>query len=262
MAVSRVTALRASKATERVRALHVTPIRCHVSAEVTRRGALRAAAAAAVLAVATPRSALAGDNVVSFEPVQNERWVAVPLSTKIPGGWAPRPGQRAKQSKFMLYTDTYGPNYRYTTSLPKYVDGDGAVAAKEIQVQVQSRGGQESITDLGPIAGIDAAKAFGIEAEDIALAEQVSAAKRMDSGKQTYYQWELALPSGSRVLISACVSGGGLYVFSAEATADQWAKNEAALRGARDAFTVPVVAESTTDISNRIYNNASDGGFK
>jgi len=25
---------------------------------------------------------------------------------------------------------------------------------------------------------------------------------------------------------------------------------------------VPVVAESTTDISNRIYNNASDGGFK
>ena len=157
LAVSRVTALRASKATERVRALHVTPIRCHVGApstdgatEVTRRGALRAAAAAAVLAVATPRSALAGDNVVSFEPVQNERWVAVPLSTKIPGGWAPRPGQRAKQSKFMLYTDTYGPNYRYTTSLPKYVDGDGAVAAKEIQVQVQSRGGQESITDLGP----------------------------------------------------------------------------------------------------------------
>lgn len=269
-AVSRATALRASKPTERkVRALHVTPIRCHVgtqssdgAAEVTRRGALRAAAAAAVLAVATPRSALAGDNVVSFEPVQNERWVAVPVSTKIPGGWAPRPGQRAKQSKFMLYTDTYGPNYRYTTSLPKYVDGDGAVAAKEIQVQVQSRGGQESITDLGPIAGIDAAKAFGIEAEDIALAEQVSAAKRVDSGKQTYYQWELALPSGSRVLISACVSGGGLYVFSAEATADQWAKNEAALRGARDAFTVPVVAESTTDISNRIYNNASDGGFK
>ena len=269
-AVSRATALRASKPTERkARAIHVTPIRCHVgtqstdgAAEVTRRGALRAAAAAAVLAVATPRSALAGDNVVSFEPVQNERWVAVPVSTKIPGGWAPRPGQRAKQSKFMLYTDTYGPNYRYTTSLPKYVDGDGAVAAKEIQVQVQSRGGQESITDLGPIAGIDAAKAFGIEAEDIALAEQVSAAKRVDSGKQTYYQWELALPSGSRVLISACVSGGGLYVFSAEATADQWAKNEAALRGARDAFTVPVVAESTTDISNRIYNIASDGGFK
>ena len=262
--VSRAAALRASKTTERrVRACHVT--RCQASdgaADVSRREALRAAAAAAVLTLATPRSAFAGDNIVAFDPVQNERWVAVPASTKIPGDWTSRPGQRTKQGKFMLYTDTYGPNYRYTTSLPKYVDADGAVAANTIQVQVQSRGGQESITDLGPIAGIDAAKAFGIEAEDIALAEQVSAAKRVDAGKQAYYQWELALPSGSRVLIGACVSGGGLYVFSAEATADQWAKNEAALRGARDAFTVPVVAESTTDISNRIYNNASDGGFK
>ena len=264
-AVSRAAALRASKTTERrVRACHVT--RCKASdgaADVSRREALRAAAAAAaVLTLTTPRSAFAGDNIVAFDPVQNERWVAVPASTKIPGDWTSRPGQRTKQGKFMLYTDTYGPNYRYTTSLPKYVDADGAVAANTIQVQVQSRGGQESITDLGPIAGIDAAKAFGIEAEDIALAEQVSAAKRVDAGKQAYYQWELALPSGNRVLIGACVSGGGLYVFSAEATADQWAKNEAALRGARDAFTVPVVAESTTDISNRIYNNASDGGFK
>ena len=37
---------------------------------------------------------------------------------------------------------------------------------------------------------------------------------------------------------------------------------EAELRAARDAFEVRVAAESTTDISNRIYNNASDGGFK
>ena len=161
----------------------------------------------------------------------------------------------------MLYTDTYGPNYRYTTALPRYVDADGAVAAQVIQVAVQSRGGQESIADLGPIAGIDAAKAFGIEAEDIALAEVVTASKRTDAGKQTYYQWELLCPTGNRVLISACISGGGLYVFSAEANADQW-KHADALRGAATAFAVPVVSESTTDISNRIYNNASEGGFK
>ena len=180
-AVSRAAALRASKTTERrVRACHVT--RCKASdgaADVSRREALRAAAAAAVLTLTTPRSAFAGDNIVAFDPVQNERWVAVPASTKIPGDWTSRPGQRTKQGKFMLYTDTYGPNYRYTTSLPKYVDADGAVAANTIQVQVQSRGGQESIVDLGPIAGIDAAKAFGIEAEDIALAEQVSAADEL-----------------------------------------------------------------------------------
>jgi hypothetical protein len=41
----------------------------------------------------------------------------------------------------MLYTDTYGPNYRYTTALPKYVDADGAVAAVAVAVLVQSRGG-------------------------------------------------------------------------------------------------------------------------
>ena len=63
-------------------------------------------------------------------------------------------------------------------------------------------------------------------------------------------------------MVSACISGGGLYVFSAEANAAQWGKHADALRGAASAFAVPVVSESTTDISNRIYNNASEGGFK
>ena len=231
----------------------------------SRREALAAAFSAAAAASLTLRplpAFAAAVAPVAFDPVQNERWTAVPISTALPSDWNPRPGQRAKQSKFMLYTDTYGPNYRYTTALPRYVDADGAVAAQVIQVAVQSRGGQESIADLGPIAGIDAAKAFGIEAEDIALAEVVTASKRTDAGKQTYYQWELLCPTGNRVLISACISGGGLYVFSAEANADQWGKHADALRGAATAFAVPVVSESTTDISNRIYNNASEGGFK
>ena len=231
----------------------------------SRREALAAAFSAAAAASLTlrPLPAFAASVApVAFDPVQTERWTAVPISTALPSDWNPRPGQRAKQSKFMLYTDTYGPNYRYTTALPRYVDADGAVAAQVIQVAVQSRGGQESIADLGPIAGIDAAKAFGIEAEDIALAEVVTASKRTDAGKQTYYQWELLCPTGNRVLISACISGGGLYVFSAEANADQWGKHADALRGAATAFAVPVVSESTTDISNRIYNNASEGGFK
>jgi len=213
-----------------------------------------------------PPSALAappsGAVPVTFDAVPNERWVALPATIAVPSDWSARPGQRAKQSKFMLYTDTYGPNYRYTTALPRFVDADGAVAANALQLAVQSRGGQESVADLGPIANIDAAKAFGIEAEDIQLAETVKAATRTDAGKQLYYQWDLALPTGNVVLIAACVSGGGLYVFSAEATAAQWGRHEAELRAARDAFEVRVAAESTTDISNRIYNNASDGGFK
>lgn len=134
--------------------------------------------------------------------------------------------------------------------------------SSEVALLVQSRGGQESISDLGPQSGIDAPKAFGIEAEDIALAEQVSATQRKDSGKQTYYQWELLLPTGSHVLIGACISGGGLYVLSVEASADQWSRNGDALKGVLTSWTVPVARESTNDISDRIYNNASAGGFQ
>tara|TARA_B100000767_G_C19509624_1_gene427797 strand:+ start:32 stop:538 length:507 start_codon:yes stop_codon:yes gene_type:complete len=167
-----------------------------------------------------------------------------------------------KVGKFMMYTDTYGPNYRFTTSLPKYVDGNGAVAANAINLAVQSRGGQDTISDLGPIGNIDAAKAFGLEVEDIALSEVVTSNRRTDSDKQAYYEWELLCPTGTHVLLSACISGGGLYVFSVEATETQWRKNADVLKSALKNFAVPVVAESTLDISDRIYNNANDGGFK
>jgi len=199
---------------------------------------------------------------VRFEPIPNERWSAVEITTHVPSSWQTRPGQRTKQSKFMMYTDSYGPNYRYTTSLAKFVDTDGVVTANMISLQVQSRGGQDSITDLGPIANIDAAKAFGIDTEDIALAEVVSSNKRNDAKKQSYYEWELLCPTGTRVLISACISGGGLYVLSVEATVAQWEKNADALRNTVENFAVPVVAESTLDVSNRIYNSASDAGFQ
>lgn len=233
----------------------------------TRRDTLRLAAVAAAAALAplapvlvTP--ALAADTVATpFDGVPNERWVNIPVETRLPASWAPRPGQRMKQSKFMLYTDTYGPNYRYTTALPRYVDADGAVVANSIAVLVQSRGGQDAITDLGPQSGIDAPKAFGIETDDIALAEQVSASKRTDGGKQTYYQWELLCPGGSHVLISACISGGGLYVLSVEASGEQWSRQSTALKEVLTNFRVPVTSEATTDISDRIYNNASSGGF-
>ena len=234
------------------------------AAHLSRRAAL-GVSLSALSALASPSLPLAladASATATFGAVPNERWSAIDATTSVPSSWTTRPGQRVKQSKFMLYTDTYGPNYRYTTALPKFVDGDGAVAANAIQLAVQSRGGQDSIADLGPIGGIDAAKAFGIEAEDVALAETVTSSKRVDGSKQAYYEWELLCPTGSHILISACISGGGLYVFSAEATETQWRKNADALRAAQKSFAVPVVAESTLDISDRIYNNANDGGFK
>ena len=234
------------------------------AAQLSRRAAL-GVSLSALSALASPWLPLAladASATATFDAIPNERWSAIDATTSVPSSWTTRPGQRVRQSKFMLYTDTYGPNYRYTTALPKYVDGDGAVAANSIQLAVQSRGGQDSIADLGPIGGIDAAKAFGIEAEDVALAETVTSSKRVDGKKQAYYEWELVCPTGSHILISACISGGGLYVFSAEATETQWRKNADALRAAQQSFAVPVVAESTRDISDRIYNNANEGGFK
>lgn len=234
------------------------------AAHLSRRAALGVSLSAlsALVSPSVPLALADASATATFDAIPNERWSAIDATTSVPSSWTTRPGQRVRQSKFMLYTDTYGPNYRYTTALPKYVDGDGAVAANSIQLAVQSRGGQDSIADLGPIGGIDAAKAFGIEAEDVALAETVTSSKRVDGKKQAYYEWELVCPTGSHILISACISGGGLYVFSAEATETQWRKNADALRAAQQSFAVPVVAESTRDISDRIYNNANEGGFK
>ena len=101
----------------------------------TRRDVLRLALALGVSSRAPVHAARAGDAVtsVAFDGVANERWVDVPVETSVPASWSSRPGQRTKQSKFMLYTDTYGPNYRYTTTLPRYVDGDGAVAANSVR---------------------------------------------------------------------------------------------------------------------------------
>jgi hypothetical protein len=234
-----------------------------VNPTLSRRAALGVSLSLSMLGAPFIPAALADSSAsVTFDAVPNERWKAVDATTAVPSSWTARPGQRMKQSKFMLYTDTYGPNYRYTTALPKYVDAEGGVAANAIQLAVQSRGGQDSIADLGPIGNIDAAKAFGIDAEDISLAEVVTSRERDDTKKQSYYEWELLCPNGSHVLISAAISGGGLYVFSVEASESQWRKNADALKTTQERFAVPVVAESTLDISDRIYNNANEGGFK
>ena len=121
------------------------------AAHLSRRAAL-GVSLSALSALASPSLPLAladASATATFGAVPNERWSAIDATTSVPSSWTTRPGQRVKQSKFMLYTDTYGPNYRYTTALPKFVDGDGAVAANAIQLAVQSRGGQDSIADLG-----------------------------------------------------------------------------------------------------------------
>ena len=125
------------------------------------------------------------------DAVKNERWVAVDATFEVPATWANRPGQRARVDKYVLYTDTYGPNYRYTTTVPKLL-GDGEAKIDQLALVVVSREGLESVGDLGTIEKIDPARAFGVEGfEGLAASEVAKASVREDAGKQTYYQWEL-----------------------------------------------------------------------
>ena len=72
---------------------------------------LQGAAAAALLALAPPEPAQADAlKEVVVDGVANERWVELAPTLKVPEEWRTRPGQRPKQSKFMLYTDTCAPN--------------------------------------------------------------------------------------------------------------------------------------------------------
>ena len=114
---------------------------------LTRREALLAVAAAAATFASPGIASAANTSPVTFDGVPNERWVNLPVSVNFPASWSPRPGQRVKQSKFMLYTDTYGPNYRYTTALPRYVDEDGAVIANSVRTQPQSTQNNNSNND-------------------------------------------------------------------------------------------------------------------
>ena len=154
----------------------------------TRRRAL-----VALVALANARRANAGPATRPFvvDAVKNERWVAVDATFEVPATWANRPGQRARVDKYVLYTDTYGPNYRYTTTVPKLL-GDGEAKIDQLALVVVSREGLESVGDLGTIEKIDPARAFGVEGfEGLAASEVAKASVREDAGKQTYYQWEL-----------------------------------------------------------------------
>lgn len=164
--------------------------------------------------------------------------------------------------------DTYGPVFRYTRTFPRFTDGEGLQTTDRIQVKVSPCKDTVDITDLGDIAAIDAATAFGVEAKDgelrladvssvccryvvvchlsdhhlcqiiHCLAIMCKADVRKDKEGVTYYQWKLDLPTDGVVLLSACVSGGGLYVLSLDSNAEQWSRNQDAIQAAWRSFAV------------------------
>lgn len=227
-----------------------------------RRALLAAASPAAVLAAAS-NPALA----TTFDAIPNERWQPLEAAVEVPAEWKARPGRSAvKTNKFLLYTDTYGPNYRYTSTLPPLRNADVPEApslAESVQLRQSALLGTDSITDLGPPSAMEPAKAFDIGVEDIQLSE-VKATQRVDGSNQSYYEWELQTPSplDHHVLVSATVSGGGLYVFSVDADPAEWADHKDVLTKIQSSFAVTPAEEGRNDQSDRIYNRASTGGFR
>ena len=239
------------------RARAATRAAANDAAATTRATAMampRRAALVALVALADARRAKATPATKTFvvDAVKNERWVAVDATFDAPETWANRPGQRARVDKFVLYTDTYGPNYRYTTTVPKLL-GDGEAKIDRIALVVVSREGLESVGDLGPIEKIDPARAFGVEGfEGLAASEVVKASVRDGKDKQKYYQWELS-DGVHRFLMSACVSGGGLYCWVAQVDGNAFDADAETYRAVLASVNVPLVEESRNDMSSRIY---------
>ena len=193
-----------------------------------------------------------------------ERWNAVDATLRLPAGWSRRAGSRPKTSKEVLYTDTYGPSYRYTTQAARVVNGDGAYVCESLALQVQGRTGTDSIADIGPLSGVDPARAFELTqlVDDIVLADTVSGAVRKDAAGQVYYEWELKTPGDNHVLLTAAATGGGLLVLVVDANKAEWAANAAGLKALQASFTLAPSAETTLDASQRIYAVRKAGGFK
>ena len=66
-----------------------------------------------------------------------------------------------------------------------------------------------------------------------------------------YYEWELNIQGEERALISAAVSGGGLYVFAANATTEQYEAFPQEIAHIASSFSVvPTEVRRCTQCSN------------
>ena len=225
------------------------------NARVERRLALLGAMGAATTLGRARLNANAASETktVTIEAVPNERWVAVDVTVRVPETWTNRPGQRAKRTAYVLYTDTYGPNNRYTTALPKYLS-EGTTKLVAAQLVVVSREGLDSVEDFGEQDKIDPARAFGIELGGLVAADTLKSKARKGKDGQKYYQWELS-DGESVYLLSACVSGGGLYAFVMQVDAATFDADASEYRAMLESLDVPRVEESRNDMSSRIYEN-------
>ena len=215
-------------------------------------------------------SALLKTDAVSLPPIMKERFAPADVALSVPSAlWQSR-GRMKPPEKKLLYTDTYGPSNQYRFELPRWVNSvDGRSCLTGLSVSVQSApGSYDGIDEIGDINSIDVQVLDlpgDIESADIMYAKprynQIPGGNR----KQAYYQWDLAIPDptcvkaicpyAEVVLVSATISGGGLYVVSIRANQDEWLAQESNLKKLRDSFTVLSADVSSMDTSSRVYGN-------
>jgi len=130
----------------------------------------------------------------------------------------------------------------------------GKVLDQIIVREFEAPQGITSTKDLGKIEKIKPSKAFGATKE-VDAADMVAAAVRKGTGSKTvFYDFDFAIApkTCSRenemlvgscmyekiILLSCCVTNGGIYVLEISASSEEWKKNGPSLRSVRDSFNV------------------------
>ena len=215
-------------------------------------------------------AALLRTDAITIPPIPRERFAPAEVALSVPSAlWKSR-GQMKPPAKKLLYTDTYGPSNQYRFELPRWVNSvDGSSCLTGLSVSVQpAPGTYESIDEIGNINDIDVQVLDlpgDVESADIMYAKPRYAAAPGAAGGRAYYQWDLAIPDATCaraicpyaevVLVSATISGGGLYVASIRANQDEWLAQEGNLKKLRDSFSVTSAEVSSLDTSSRVYGN-------
>lgn len=102
-------------------------------------------------------AALKTTDVISIPAIRKERFAPAIVELAIPSPLWQTSSARIKQNKTLLYTDTYGPNNKYTFRLPRFSNSvDSRTCVEDVSVSVQTAPrNEESIQDVGDISDID-----------------------------------------------------------------------------------------------------------
>ena len=102
-------------------------------------------------------AALKNTEIISLPAIKKERFAPATVELSVPSPLWETSRAPIKQNKTLLYTDTYGPNNKYTFRLPRFSNSvDSRSCLEDATVSVQTApSNEESIRDVGNINDID-----------------------------------------------------------------------------------------------------------